>query len=106
MPKKQRKRSTSSLKRGNARLRSLIKRAEKGDAEAQYNLGLMMVIGEGIEKDLKKGMEWMEQAAANGYELSAHVLAIIYREGMYGMKPSPSKAARWNKKAGSFTDKS
>jgi TPR repeat protein len=105
MPKKQRKPSTS-LKRGKARSSSLIKRAEKGDAEAQYNLGLMMVIGEGIEKDLQKGMEWMEQAVANGYELSAHVLAIIYREGMYGMKPSPSKAARWNKKAGSFTDKS
>ena len=101
MPKKQRKPSTS-LKRGKARSSSLIKRAEKGDAEAQFNLGLMMVIGEGVEKDLKKGIEWMEQAATNGYELSAHVLSIIYREGMYGMKPSPSKAAYWNKKAGSF----
>jgi TPR repeat protein len=60
MTKKQRKRSTSSLKRESARLRSLIKRAEKGDAQAQYNLGLMMVIGEGVEKDLKKGMEWLE----------------------------------------------
>ncbi len=80
--------------------------AEAGKAEAQYNLGLMIIIGEGTEKDLKKGVWWMEQAVANGYELSAHVLSIIYREGMYGMKPSRSKAAYWNKKAGSFKDKS
>ncbi len=65
-----------------------------------------MVIGEGTEKDLKKGIEWMEQAARNGYQLSAHVLSIIYREGMYEMKPNLSKAAAWNKKAGSFKDKS
>ena len=81
------------------------KAAESGDAEAQYNLGLMIVIGEGTEKDLKKGIRWMEQAVANGYELSAHVLSIIYREGMYGIKPNRAKAASWNKKAGSFKDK-
>lgn len=102
MPNKQRKTSTSSKQ---TRLSSLIKRAEKGDAEAQHNLGLMMVIGEGMEKDLKKGIWWMEQAVANGYELSAHVLSIIYREGMYGVKPSRAKAAAWNKKAGSFKDR-
>ena len=79
--------------------------AESGDAEAQYNLGLMIVIGEGTEKDLKKGIWWMEQAVKNGYELSAHVLSIIYREGMYGVKPNRVKAASWNKKAGSFKDK-
>ena len=104
MPTKQRKPSTSQ-KPAQTRLRSLTKRAENGNAEAQYNLGLMMVIGEGIEKDLKKGIWWMEQAAANGYELSAHVLSIIYREGMYGVKPSRTKAAAWNKKAGSFKDR-
>ncbi len=104
MPKKPRKPSTSQ-KPVPTRLRSLTKRAEKGDGEAQYTLGLMMVIGDGTEKDLKKGIEWMEQAARSGYQLSAHVLSIIYREGMYGMKPSRTKAAAWNKKAGSFKDK-
>ncbi len=103
MPKKQLKPSTSQ-KPAQPRLRSLAKRAEKGNAEAQYNLGLMTIIGEGIERDLKKGIELMEQAAANGYELSAHVLSIIYREGMYGVKPSRTKAAYWNKRAGSFKD--
>lgn len=86
-------------------VRWYTKAAERGDAEAQYNLGLMVLIGEGTEKDLKKGIGWMEQAAANGYELSAHVLSIIYREGMYGVKPSRAKAASWNKKAGSFKDR-
>ncbi len=104
MHTKQRKPS-ASRKPAQTRLRSLTKRAENGNAEAQYNLGLMMVIGEGIKKDLKKGIWWMEQAAANGYELSAHVLSIIYREGMYGVKPNSSKAAAWNKKAGSFKDR-
>ncbi len=105
MPKKKQRRSSAPRKPAQTGLSSLTKRAEKGNAEAQYNLGLMTIIGEGIEKDLKKGMEWMEQAAANGYELAAHVLSIIYREGMYGVKPSRAKAAYWNKKAGSFKDK-
>ncbi len=104
MSKKPRKPSVSR-RPAQTRLRSLTKRAKKGEGEAQYNLGLMMVIGDGIEKDLKKGIGWMEQAARNGHELSAHVLSIIYREGMYGVKPSRTKAAAWNKKAGSFKDK-
>jgi TPR repeat protein len=79
--------------------------AESGDAEAQYNLGLMIVIGEGTEKDLKKGIWWMEKSVKHGYKLAAHVLSIIYREGMYGVKPSRTKAASWNKKAGSFKDR-
>ena len=133
------KKSSTSKKKAQAGLRSLIKRAEKGDLlaqcslgtfyatdeefglkdeakavewytkaaegsepEAQYNLGLMIIIGEGTEKDLKKGIRLMEQAATNGYQLSAHVLSIIYREGMYGVKPSRLKAASWNKKSGPF----
>ncbi len=105
MPKKKQRKSSAPRKPAQTHLRSLSKRAEKGDGEAQYNLGLMMVIGEGIEKDLKKGIEWMEQSAKNGYQLSAHVLSIIYREGMYGVKPSRTKAAAWNKKAGLFKEK-
>ncbi len=81
------------------------KAAQGGYPDAQYNLGLMTLIGEGTSKDLKKGIPWMEQAVANGSELAAHVLSIIYREGMYGVKASSSKAARWNKKAGPFKDR-
>jgi TPR repeat protein len=82
------------------------KAAEGGHAEAQFNLGTMIIQGEGIEKDLEKGIGWMEQAVANGYEYSAHVLAMIYRSGMYGIKPDPVKATYWDNKAGSYKDKS
>lgn len=79
--------------------------AEGGEAEAQYNLGLMILSGQGTEKDLKKGIGWIEKAVRHGYKLAAHVLSIIYREGMYGVKPNSLKAAYWNQKAGSFKDR-
>jgi len=80
------------------------KAAERGHAEAQYNLGTMVIQGEGTEKNFEKGIWWMEQAVANGSEYSAHVLSIFYREGLYGIKPSPERALYWNEKSGKYKE--
>jgi TPR repeat protein len=78
------------------------KAAENGHAEAQFNLGTMVLQGEGVEKNIEKGIWWMEQAVANGYEYSAHVLAMFYRDGAYGIKPDGEKAKYWKEKSGNF----
>lgn len=52
--------------------------AERGNADAQYALGLMLQKGEGIAEDFHKSMYWIEKAAAQG-----HPEAIeLYRENM------------------------
>ena len=40
--------------------------AEKGDANAQYNLGLMYAFGEGVLEDHVTAYAWLNLAPANG----------------------------------------
>ena len=41
--------------------------AEWGDAESQYQLGLMLRNGNGFPEDYWKGIEWIEKAAEQGH---------------------------------------
>ena len=43
------------------------KAADAGDAEAQYQLGLLFASGKGVEADLAKAQALMYQAAAQGH---------------------------------------
>ena len=79
--------------------------AEGGDALSQYDLGFMLVLGEGTEKDVAKGLWWMEQAVANGDEYAALLLADVYEKGLFGVEPDLDKAAYWNEQAGEYKDK-
>ena len=79
--------------------------AEAGHALSQYDLGFMLILGEGTEKDVAKGLWWMEQAVKNGHEFSARVLSDFYRKGAYGVEPNPERAEFWNQKAGEYKDR-
>ena len=55
--------------------------AELGDAEAQYNLGVMYDEGAGVEQDLKAAAAWYRKAAEQGF-LDARInLAMMYYHG-------------------------
>ena len=52
--------------------------------------------GEGVEKDVKKGIEWLEDAALQGFDIYAsHELAVIYEMGNYGVDVDVVAAAKW-----------
>jgi TPR repeat protein len=42
------------------------KRAEEGSDNAQYELGVRYLTGNGVDQDEKLGKEWLEKAAKNG----------------------------------------
>ena len=44
---------------------------------SQYDLGLMPTIGKGTEKEVGKGLWWVEQAANNGEVCAARLLTDI-----------------------------
>ena len=44
------------------------RRAEAGDAMAQYELATLLFYGEDIEEDEKKAVFWLIRAAEQGYE--------------------------------------
>lgn len=54
------------------------KAAEQGDADAQYNLGVMYEHGHGVDQsDLKAG-EWYQRAADNGHPEAPTALQLLY----------------------------
>ena len=66
---------------------SIISKAEQGDAEAQYNLGVMSVKGEGILQDYIKGYAWYNLTASRGHENAKKNRDIILKK----MPPSQIK---------------
>ena len=54
--------------------------AEKGDAAAQYNLGLCYHTGFGVKKDLNKALMWYKKSAAQNCARGQNAMAYYYAE--------------------------
>ena len=79
---------------------------DQGHADAQFNLGVMYVNGDGIEQSYSKAREWWTKAAAQGRENAIHnlkwtkkgkswamqLLAQRYSSNGQGVKQSDKKA--------------
>lgn len=46
------------------------KKANQGNAEAQFNLGVMHRNGDGVVQDNKEAVKWYRKAAEQGYDLA------------------------------------
>ena len=60
---------------------SLKALAEKGDAEAQYQLADKFYYGEGIEKDYAQSFKWASQSATQDNPKAQYRLATLYQFG-------------------------
>ena len=67
--------------------------AEGGQSDAQYNLGFMYVLGEGIQSDPDEGLRWLLLAAAQGEGAAMRLMADLYRHGYHGVPVDPLQAA-------------
>ena len=54
------------------------KLANQGNAKAQFNLGYMYDIGQGLPQDYKQAVHWYTKAAEQGYAKAQHNLGILY----------------------------
>jgi TPR repeat protein len=68
--------------------------AEKGDANAEYNLGLLYAKGQGVPQDYKQAVEWYRKAAVQGVAAAQFNLGVIYANGQ-GVPVNPEEAAKW-----------
>lgn len=75
-------------------LKLLLPLAESGNAVAQHRLGVMYVLGQGVEKDPVKAVEWYTKAAEQGQAESQHGLGLRLLWGE-GTEKDPQKAAAW-----------
>lgn len=61
-----------------ATFNAMMTLAGKGDAEAQYHVGMMYNNGIGTKQDTKQAFEWFQKSAAAGDPLGAYKLGCYY----------------------------
>ena len=59
-------------------------RARAGQAEAQYDLGVMHYRGDGVPRDFKQARAWFLKAAAQNFAEARHNLGVMYYHGEGG----------------------
>jgi len=72
----------------------LVKKAEAGDTEAQYNLGQCHEKGLGFIKDNKEAVKWYTKSAEQGYVKAAFDLSRCYEDGR-GVPRDKDEAKKW-----------
>ena len=68
--------------------------AEQGDADAQYNLGVMYYEGYGVPEDNKTAVKWFRLAAEQGVASAQYFLGWMYYNG-YGVLRDSVYAHMW-----------
>src|SRR4029079_2561248 len=77
---------------------ALREKAEKGDADAQFTLGMMYYEGRSVPRDYVESARWFRKAAEQGHAIAQYALGAIYENGR-GFPKDTAEAARWYRKA-------
>ncbi|HHF3866549.1 TPA: tetratricopeptide repeat protein [Haemophilus influenzae] len=72
--------------------------AEQGNADAQFNLGLMYYNGRGVKQDDFEAVKWYRKAAEQGDATAQLILGALYFSGR-GVQVNKSLAKEWLGKA-------
>ena len=59
---------------------------EFGDTNAQYNLGRMYFDGDGVQRDARRGAQWLRLAADKNHMEAQAILGQIYFDGADGVQ--------------------
>ena len=62
-------------------LNLLLVAARNGDAEAQHNLGVKYIKGNGIDRDIEEGVMWIRKAAMQAYARAQYDLGLLHAKG-------------------------
>ena len=83
---------------GTEELVELRRLAEQGDADAQYNLGVMYDNGEGVPEDNAEAVKWYRMAAEQGHAGTQFMLGLMYAYGD-GVPEDDAEAVKWYRMA-------
>jgi TPR repeat protein len=75
---------------------AMVTLANKGNAEAQYHVGMMYNNGIGTERDLRQAYEWFQKSAASNDPLGAYKLGCYYDGQAAGIvERDPAEALKY-----------
>ena len=72
--------------------------AEKNDSQAQFSLGAMYDMGNGVTQNYAEAMKWYLKAANQGNASAQNNIGVMYEKGQ-GVKKDCSEANKWYLKA-------
>ena len=75
-----------------------VTQMEAGDAETQYNLGLLFYNGHGVQQAYRAAAKWYQMAAEQGYSDAQYNLGLMYSIGQ-GVQENCKEAFQWFSKA-------
>jgi TPR repeat protein len=73
--------------------------ARRGNAHCQYDLGFMMILGQGTVVKTNEGVQWLKRAANQDDFSAIRLLFDLYSHGYYGVPALPDEAERWRQAA-------
>src|SRR5260370_40111903 len=68
--------------------------ADKGEVDAQYNLGVMYDKGQSVTRDYAVAVSWFRKAADQGFAAAQLSLGVMYENGL-GVAQAFTTAASW-----------
>jgi len=86
------------LLQGIAEINNLRKAAERGDADAQRELGMLYLDGLGVPQDYAEAVKWFRMAAEQGHAEGQYHLGVCCRWGQ-GVPQDHAEAVKWMTKA-------
>src|SRR5262249_43102084 len=79
-------------------VKALLAKANAGNPEAEFTLGIAYDHGLGVDKSAYEAMRWYRMAANSGLTEAQNNLAYLYETGPDGLK-DVSEAIKWYKRA-------
>ena len=76
----------------------ITKAAEQDFVDAQYNLAILYLKGEGVEQNYRKASSLFSKGARKGHAKSQYNLSVIYAKGVAGIQDNLA-ATVWLKRA-------
>ncbi len=82
---------------------ALLQAAQRGNPNAQFQMGDLYMTGHGVMRDPAAAAAWYRAAAQQGHPVAASNLGVLYAEGR-GVQQSDAEAANWFRKAADAGD--
>jgi FOG: TPR repeat, SEL1 subfamily len=80
------------------------KAAEAGSSTAEYNLGMLYLEGDQVQKNEKLAVEWLRKASQHGHMQAQNNLGVVLVTGGDGVPINATEGIRWLKKAATAGD--
>jgi TPR repeat protein len=81
-----------------ADIKAIRKKADAGDAKAQFNIGSMYENGSGVKQDYAEAARWYRKSAERGDARAQYNLGIFHQNG-WGVPLDLTEAVKWYRKA-------